>query len=128
MYDIILKQGKERSFQRRHPWVFSGALSKIPQGVSNGETVRVLSSQGEFLGYGAYSATSSIAIRIWSFDINDLPGYDFFERKFRAALTFRKNWNTSASSTENCSVEKPLSCALEQANSNAAPEESTFNT
>ncbi|MBO7146317.1 MAG: class I SAM-dependent rRNA methyltransferase [Lentisphaeria bacterium] len=90
MYDIILKQGKERSFQRRHPWVFSGALSKIPQGVGNGETVRVLSSQGEFLGYGAYSATSSIAIRIWSFDINDLPGYDFFERKFRAALTFRK--------------------------------------
>jgi 23S rRNA (cytosine1962-C5)-methyltransferase len=63
---IILKPGKEQSLLRFHPWVFSGAIHKLPVEIREGETVRVLSSDGNFLGTGHYQI-GSIAVRIFSF-------------------------------------------------------------
>jgi len=53
MKTIRLKPGKERSLQRRHPWVFDGAIAK--GGADAGETVRIDSAEGQFLAWGAYS-------------------------------------------------------------------------
>ena len=41
---IILKRGKEESLLRFHPWVFSGAIAHLPEGLEEGETVRVEAS------------------------------------------------------------------------------------
>ena len=41
MQKIILKAGREKSLKRRHPWIFSGAVAKMPQGVDPGESVEV---------------------------------------------------------------------------------------
>ncbi|MBQ6598031.1 MAG: 23S rRNA (cytosine(1962)-C(5))-methyltransferase RlmI, partial [Lentisphaeria bacterium] len=67
MNTVILKTGKEHSVLRRHPWIFSGAIGKVEGGPANGETVRILDSKKNFLGCGAWSNASSIAVRIWSF-------------------------------------------------------------
>ena len=60
---IILKRGKEESLLRFHPWVFSGAISHLPEGLEEGETVRVEASDGRPLGVGHYEI-GSIAVRM----------------------------------------------------------------
>ncbi|MDP2680547.1 MAG: class I SAM-dependent rRNA methyltransferase [Rhodoferax sp.] len=66
MKAIRLRAGKERSLLRRHPWIFESAIAK--GGGDTGETVRVESDQGQFLGWAAFSPTSKIRARVWSFD------------------------------------------------------------
>jgi 23S rRNA (cytosine1962-C5)-methyltransferase len=66
MKTIRLKEGKERSLQRRHPWVFDSAIAR--GGADAGETVRVESHAGDFLAWAAFSPTSRIRARAWSFD------------------------------------------------------------
>lgn len=63
---VYLKKGKEESLRRFHPWVFSGAISRMDEGLEEGEVVRVLSSDGSFLGVG-HVQVGSIAVRILSF-------------------------------------------------------------
>jgi 23S rRNA (cytosine1962-C5)-methyltransferase len=66
MKTIRLKEGKERSLLRRHPWVFDSAIAK--GGADAGETVRVESVEGKFLAWAAFSPASRIRARTWSFD------------------------------------------------------------
>ena len=66
MKTIQLKAGKERSLQRQHPWIFESAIAK--GSADTGETVRVESSDGVFLAWAAFSPTSRIRARVWSFN------------------------------------------------------------
>jgi 23S rRNA (cytosine1962-C5)-methyltransferase len=66
MKTIRLREGKERSLLRRHPWVFDGAIAR--GGADAGETVRVESHAGQFLAWAAFSPASKIRARVWSFD------------------------------------------------------------
>ncbi len=66
MKSIRLLPGKDRSLQRRHPWVFASSIAKGK--ADSGETVRVEAADGRFLAWGAYSPGSSIRVRAWSFD------------------------------------------------------------
>lgn len=66
MKTIRLRPGKERSLQRRHPWIFDSAIAK--GGGDSGETVRVESHEGQFLAWAAFSPQSRIRARVWSFD------------------------------------------------------------
>jgi len=66
MKTLRLKEGKERSLLRRHPWIFESAIAK--GGADAGETVRVESAKGEFLAWAAFSPSSKIRARAWSFD------------------------------------------------------------
>lgn len=72
MNSLRLKPGKEKSLLRRHPWVFDGAISTGGGGgiggAEAGETVRIESHDGQFLGWAAYSPQSKIRARVWSFD------------------------------------------------------------
>ena len=63
---IKLRAGKERALLRRHPWVFDNAIAK--GSADSGETVRLESAEGVFLGWAAYSPESKIRARVWSFD------------------------------------------------------------
>lgn len=66
MKTIRLKEGKERSLLRRHPWIFDSAIAK--GGGDAGETVRIESHAGQFLAWAAFSPASKIRARAWSFD------------------------------------------------------------
>jgi 23S rRNA (cytosine1962-C5)-methyltransferase len=66
MKTIRLKDSKERSLLRRHPWIFDSAIAK--GGGDPGETVRVESASGQFLAWAAFSPASKIRARAWSFD------------------------------------------------------------
>lgn len=84
---IRLREGKERSLLRRHPWVFEGSVHK--GGADSGETVRVQASDGRFLAWGAYSPRSSIRVRVWSFEEVEHIDAAFFERRLAAAIALR---------------------------------------
>ncbi|MFT4990913.1 MAG: 23S rRNA (cytosine1962-C5)-methyltransferase [Polaromonas sp.] len=87
MKSIRLREGKERSLQRRHPWIFDGAIAKGSGDA--GETVRVDSHDGRFLAWAAVSPTSKIRARIWSFDEAQRIDAAFFSARIAAALKAR---------------------------------------
>ena len=66
MKTIRLREGKERSLLRRHPWIFDSAIAR--GGADAGETVKVESSSGLFLAWASFSPSSKIRARAWSFD------------------------------------------------------------
>ena len=87
MKAIRLHEGKERSLLRRHPWVFQGSVAKGK--ADPGETVRVEAADGRFLAWGAYSPTSMIRVRAWSFDEAERIDAAFFARRIAAAVALR---------------------------------------
>ncbi|MEY4749328.1 MAG: hypothetical protein RIQ60_1542 [Pseudomonadota bacterium] len=88
MKSIRLLPGKERSLLRRHPWVFQGSVAKGR--ADAGETVRIESAEGEFLAWGAFSPSSQIRVRAWSFDEAERIDESFFARRIRAAVAMRE--------------------------------------
>lgn len=91
MHSIYLRSGRERSLQRRHPWLFSGAIRAVDGTPAIGETVAVRSPDGEFLAYAAFSPTSQIRVRVWSFDENEAIDAAFFRRRIERAVASRRN-------------------------------------
>lgn len=85
---IILKPGKEESILRHHPWVFSGAIARLPEGIEEGETVAVKGADGRVLGTGHYQI-GSIAVRLLEFGTDRLPDNLFAER-LQSAYTLRR--------------------------------------
>jgi 23S rRNA (cytosine1962-C5)-methyltransferase len=91
MKSIRLKEGKERSALRRHPWIFDSAIAK--GGADPGETVRVESHSGQFLGWASFSPTSKIRARIWSFDESQRIDAGFFEASIARAVAARARFD-----------------------------------
>ncbi len=63
---IFLKSGKEASLERFHPWIFSGAIKSMEDGIDEGDFVDLYSNKGSFLATGQYQK-GSIMVRILSF-------------------------------------------------------------
>ncbi|MEN9416789.1 MAG: hypothetical protein RI988_409 [Pseudomonadota bacterium] len=87
MKTITLQPGKERSLLRRHPWVFEGSVARGR--ADAGETVRVEAADGRFLCWGAYSPSSMIRVRAWTFDEAERVDHAFFKRRVARALALR---------------------------------------
>ncbi|MDC8774140.1 class I SAM-dependent rRNA methyltransferase [Roseateles albus] len=87
MKKIVIRAGKERSLQRRHPWIFESSIAR--GGADGGETVRVESADGAFLCWGAFSPASQIRVRAWSFDEAQRIDAAFFEQRIQRALAMR---------------------------------------
>ena len=94
MKTIRLKQGKERSLLRRHPWVFDGAIAK--GGGDSGETVRVESHEGQFLGWAAFSPHSRIRARVWSFDEKQRIDASFFIAACARSISARARFDVKS--------------------------------
>ena len=100
MYKTIqLKKGKEDSLKRFHPWIFSGAIQRIDEGISEGDTVRVITSQGEFIAIGHYQI-GSIAVRVHAFNDCEINSA-FWYNKLLSALQMRQSIGIADSPTNN---------------------------
>lgn len=88
---IFLKAGRERSVFQRHPWVFSGAIERIEGQPESGSTVDLRSAAGEPLAKAAYSQSSKIQARVWSFDPYESINPYFFHRRLSQALERRNH-------------------------------------
>ncbi|WP_297070393.1 class I SAM-dependent rRNA methyltransferase [uncultured Duncaniella sp.] len=85
---ITLKRGKEESLLRFHPWVFSGAIAHLPEGLEEGETVRVEAADGRTLGVGHYEI-GSIAVRMLDSAEREIDA-SFYAERLGQAWALRK--------------------------------------
>jgi len=85
---IILGSGKDQSPKRFHPWIFSGAISKMTGELADGDVVEVYSNKNEYLCTGHYQK-GSIAVRIFSFNQVE-PDTTFWKDKIQKAYDYRK--------------------------------------
>ncbi|TCQ89152.1 23S rRNA (cytosine1962-C5)-methyltransferase [Rahnella sp. JUb53] len=86
---LILAKGREKSLLRRHPWVFSGAVHRVEGKASSGETIDIVDSQGKWLARGAYSPSSQIRARVWTFKQDEDIDIEFFIRRLQQAQNWR---------------------------------------
>lgn len=86
---ITLKKGKEESLLRFHPWVFSGAIAHIENGIEEGDLVSVYTADSRCIGNGYYQI-GSIAVRILTFSEDEI-NQDFFSKRITEAYKMRKS-------------------------------------
>lgn len=89
--NVYLRPGKDASLRRFHPWVFSGAISRMDKGIKEGDIVRVLDAGGEFICVGHYQI-GSIAVRVLSFE-DILIDEAYWGRRLSQALKLRNSLN-----------------------------------
>ena len=63
---LQLRRGKSESLRRFHPWIFSGAIHRIPESLPEGALVRIVDENNKFMALGHYQI-GSIAVRVLSF-------------------------------------------------------------
>lgn len=90
MIQLHLRPGHDRRVRRGHPWVFSNELQPLHDKITPGETVEVLTAQGEYLGTGYYNPHSLIAARLLSRSRENIDSVDFYCERFRTASRIRK--------------------------------------
>lgn len=95
---VLLKADREKSLLRRHPWLFSGALARVEGAPAAGETVAVRAADGRFLAWGAFSPTSQIRVRVWSFEEAEAIGPELFRRRAAGAVALRQELGLPAAS------------------------------
>ncbi len=81
---ITLKSDRVASVAFHHPWLFSGAIEKLPPNLEHGSLVQVADPNGKILGTGTYSKKSSIAVRVFEFGAAELD-FDWFIRRITQA-------------------------------------------
>lgn len=84
---LTIAKGKEHSIQRKHPWVFSGALASDTTELQDGDLVCLTTKKQQILGVGHYQH-ATIAVRILSFDYETIDEA-FYERRLSNAYQLR---------------------------------------
>ena len=84
---IFLKQGREASVKRFHPWVFSGAIERVQGEPVDGDWVEVKDSKKQTLGFGHYQK-GTITVRLLSFS-KDIPDGKLYAEKILTAFNER---------------------------------------
>ena len=88
IYTFTLRRGKAESLKRYHPWVFSGAIDRCDGKPQEGDLVRVISHEGEVLGYG-HCQIGSIAVRMLTFG-DETVDAAFWQQRLAEAFRMRK--------------------------------------
>ena len=81
---VILKSGKEESLLRFHPWVFSGAIASVDDGIEEGDTVAVFAHDGRLVGNGHFQI-GSIMVRMLTWGDGEVGEEFYYERLLTAA-------------------------------------------
>jgi 23S rRNA (cytosine1962-C5)-methyltransferase len=98
MKTITLRPGKERALLRGHSWIYDNALAS--GSADSGETVRVVSSEGKFLAWAAFSPSSKIRLRVWSFDEAQRIDAPFFVALCAKSIAARDRFSSGRSNAE----------------------------
>lgn len=87
MNKVYLKRGKEESLRRFHPWLFSGAILHLDEGIEEGDVVKVVTEIGDFIAVGHYQQ-GSIAVRVLTFNDVEIDE-QFWISRLQSALQMR---------------------------------------
>lgn len=88
---IVLKPRRAQPFFGRHPWVFSGAISKVEGDPGPGAEIELVTENGEFIAYGLFNPLSNIRVRLYSWDVDVRLEAEFWSRRLDEAIRFRRD-------------------------------------
>lgn len=86
---VVLRKGREKPVRQQHPWIFSGAIDKIPDAAQDGDIVEVVDTNGRWLARGYLNRQSQIQVRILTWSMRESIDDAFWERHLRMAITAR---------------------------------------
>lgn len=85
---LILAKGKEKSLERHHPWIFSGAIAKHIGKPKEGDLVDVIDGSGHWLCVGHYQ-NESIMVKVLSYEEREIDEV-FWIKRLAVAIDYRK--------------------------------------
>ncbi|MEZ4861823.1 MAG: class I SAM-dependent methyltransferase [Caldilineaceae bacterium] len=91
---VILKAGRDKPVRQRHPWIFSGAIQRLPATRANGEIVPIYSADGEWLAQGYLNRASQIQVRVLSWEPQPIDDA-FWRQRLQNAIAGRQALATS---------------------------------
>jgi 23S rRNA (cytosine1962-C5)-methyltransferase len=89
MQHVVLKQGRDKPVRQRHPWIFSGAIARLPADAANGDIVDVMDHGGGWLARGYLNRSSQIQVRLLSWDAGEAIDGTFWRRRMAQAISQR---------------------------------------
>lgn len=93
---VVLKSGREKPVIQHHPWVFSGAIDRLPSDVVDGEVVDVYSPNSRWLARGYLNRASQIQVRLLTWDVNQPIDAAFWRRRLDEAIQRRRQLDLDA--------------------------------
>ena len=89
--NIEIRKNKVHSIERKHPWMFSGAINSEVSEIQNGDIVKEKKKKGNFLARGHFQH-ATISLRVLTFIDQEIDQY-FFNQKISNAVEVRKKQN-----------------------------------
>lgn len=78
-------------FRIQHPWIFARIVAKPAERIPPGSVVEVIGQDGKFVGRGFYNGHARIGVRLLTTDLNEVVDTDFFSRRIKQAITWRRD-------------------------------------
>ena len=91
MLNVILNKNEEENVKLGFPWVYNNEIYSFDGEIFNGEVVKVLNYNKEFVCYGFLNIESKLMVRVLSLDEDEIINEDFFRERIRYAINHRKN-------------------------------------
>ena len=88
---VVLKKGRDKPVRQRHPWVYSGAIRRIPDELADGDIVPVVNANGAWLAWGYLNRRSQIQVRLLSLDPDEIIDDGFWRRRLAQAIQARRD-------------------------------------
>jgi 23S rRNA (cytosine1962-C5)-methyltransferase len=90
MFNFTVINKRIGPIRGRHPWVFSGAIKHIPDGIKSGTPIKLYDEMNNFLAQGYFNSYSQIAVRLWSWQEKEEIKKEFFVKKIKDAYNLRQ--------------------------------------
>ncbi|MEZ4616371.1 MAG: class I SAM-dependent rRNA methyltransferase [Caldilineaceae bacterium] len=96
---VILKAGRDKPVRQRHPWIFSGAIQRLPKAAADGEIVEIYTAEGHWLARGYLNRASQIQVRILTWNEGEAIDRAFWQRRIAQAIAARTALATDPDTT-----------------------------
>ncbi len=91
---IIIRDDRTQMFEKRHPWVFSGAIQSVNGEPADGDIVALRDQDGKFLARGYWNHQSQIRVHVLTWDENQTITDEFWRSRLERAIDARAVENT----------------------------------
>ena len=88
---VVLKRNRAAPVLQRHPWIFSGAISRIEGEVVDGDVVEVCDAGRNWLARGYLNRHSQITVRLLTWRRDEVVDRGFWERRLEQAIAARRS-------------------------------------
>jgi 23S rRNA (cytosine1962-C5)-methyltransferase len=91
---IVIHTERVGMFEKRHPWVFSGAIKSVEGSPADGDIVALRSEGGSFLARGYWNRQSQINVHLLTWNEKEAIDDDFWLAKLDRAIAGREMYRT----------------------------------